>query len=1461
MRAELRCVRAVQGELAVVKGRWWTGQASMEAGGDLALAHVRRLQDPAAVARAHACKHLAALAARGDQTRAAIREAGAVEGLLPLLHAANTQVEAAGAIAALAVDAETRVLVRSAGGCAPLVQALQSKTIAAQEEAARALGYLARDEDGRIEIADLGGIVALVQLVQDDDRDMQLAAAGALNQLARNVENRVTIVGADGHDAMIEILRAGETPAPPCLQAEAAGTLANLAFYGPNKRKIREGGGLERLIGVLGSSSVEVADAAAAALSRLTKNDAECQAAVSAADGVRQLAALLWSESESTRQHARAAIENLGAHPEEEKAAWAKAKANERTGAVAEADQLRAKADESLLVGELDAAAVMYTEALALHPRSALLQRRLARTERERVSASSSIERLATRTTSVRQTRRKLASKAPDPLKLAGMPDGVLSLIEQFRDVDSRRRRDGIAAHLAPSFTSSRQQLDEAAAQLDSVQSALYRRSVESTPVEILPQTSSSASRLGSTIGDGYTAFAVGKETTLLPPDVKQLIQRRDDARRSFVQSADTFLSRLRAEAFQESHEAVVHVIGPLQHAADQLGSVPMLGPTALGEEAEALHEVEQDIDDDEYRESNRHISDSREPSESGMEKTKKYAPEAAALVAFDRWIADNTAATVGTKTDEAIARLLSCVSENLAPGTATSGYVQNDQMDNIDRNTSTGQQNRLLEAVREADARLATEQRYWQLADPIRSLPVGVIRRSAGALLRELTSEIEEVEAIYSYAELIEERRDAAMEWIEREDQDEPLDVTELVAYSDLAQACAEEMEEVTVTITSLRNELEQTRDNRRLQEMESKAMALRRRRYEAEKGLKAERKRLCQLAAEHYPELPLRFPGAGLRLDPQMPRPSRQEQFADRDHSKNTGKGGTVTATRQLQDHEAIAEGHGTVVMTELADLQSTAQGLGNALETEAEALAKMRKRLVDSERRLEQQRTAAAEQHDIGEGQTSVLDSAEASLQRQRRELLRRQRAFSLKCELAGRSARLVAPPAAWTDSMPEGTASLSDFLGGQTSSEAVPVPEPQPEPEPRWIGISPTVASSRTSGGFPSALRTARSAQSPARTMSSAPHATASPTPVGSDMEGSSELASVSFATRAASPPAATAAVTPTRSTNGRHGSTAAASSDVSSLLRKREALVEVEADAGEEALGSGRNSTMKAAARRAEQRLRLRPETATRNRSDEAQQAVSSTSTATAPAAEIGEQPKQLTRLERARQQASVRISTGDKLIAAGGTAAEGRQLRTRSPSPPRTLSARMSAAQQEQGRARAADSGLASGRSSPITSSPAFRQPRTASELNAAPTPPPMSPFRGSGEHQPNYTDSNQANAPTDGLSKTITARVRETMGVSASVTSATPYGTGTHAMETVLEAMDKDDDGAVSRNEYTSYPRSVQATMAYAQYTAGMYHWLVALTAVSMPPIAPTAAFEKFHPFASVYLASLLHL
>ena len=493
---------------------------------------------------------------------------------------------------------------------------------------------------------------------------------------------------------------------------------------------------------------------------------------------------------------------------------------------------------------------------------------------------------------------------------------------------------------------------------------------------------------------------------------------------------------------------------------------------------------------------------------------------------------------------------------------------------------------------------------------------------------------------------------------------------------------------------------------------------------------------------------------------------------------------------------------------------------RGLGDALEAEAEALAKMRKRLSDAEQTLERHLAyQVSDSESSAAGQSTALDDEKASLQRQRRELLRRQRAFSLKCELAGRSAALstsVAAAAAWTDGVPEETVALSDFLGGRTStaqrrrgpSERSLQPEPEPEmdliepaPEARQAAVddSPTVADSRSSAHYSSALRsTQRFARptSPPRTVSFAPRAAATETQRQThrethrhtDRSASSDTglsASASASTRASSP-LTTAAVTPTRSTNGRYSN--AASVGAGPLPENRELPVEAdteadieadtgrhrdtEKDTGEEALGGARNATMKAAAQRAEQRLLLRPESETSSVAGDGEQWVPR-GTSTAPP--VAEQSKPLTRLERARQQASARISTGDQLLAASGSGAEGRQqLHTRSPSPPRTLSARMAASQQERGRerdreaerqgehahARGAGALIASADGALIASaaawSPAFRQPRTASEF-VAPTPPPMSPFLGLVEQQQQQQQqpsaTNQAGLAADGLS------------------------------------------------------------------------------------------------------------
>jgi len=211
----------------------------------------------------------------------------------------------------------------------------------------------------------------------------------------------------------------------------------------------------------------------------------------------------------------------------------------------------------------------------------------------------------------------------------------------------------------------------------------------------------------------------------------------------------------------------------------------------------------------------------------------------------------------------------------------------------------------------------------------------------------------------------------------------------------------------------------------------------------------------------------------------------------------------------------------------------------------------------------------------------------------------------------------------------------------------------------------------------------------------------------------------------------------------------------------------------------------------------------------------------------------------LTRLERARQQASSRISVGDELIGGGGSG--GQSSRARSPSPPRTLSSRAASAgnyhhhQQPQ--------------QSPLIGTPGFRQPRTASEINMVPPPPSIRRLPGVAEEQqqqqqrqprrdgrPEFGNDDDDDEVSSALSKTVTTRVRESWGggaPSTTISSTSTSDVGGESRNTTtaatLEAMDRDGDGAVSRSEYTQHPRSVEATMAYAEYSAGTFRGSVA--------------------------------
>ena len=1260
---------------------------------DRLAAEIRRLTSSEPAVRAQACRAVAAQAARGEHARTAIIEAAAVQSILPLLHAAPTQAEAAQALAALAVDDEARRLILAGGGCEPLVRGLHSKSVQAQEHAAVALSCIAQDEAGRAQIAELGGVLALVGLVQSNERQLQLPAARALCLLALDAENRINIVAADGHDAMIELLRGGETPAPAELQALAAETLASLALYTHNRRKVREAGGVERLVDALASDSGDVQAAATTALARLANHDGECQEAIRAAGGVRELSQVLWSDDAESRQFARAALESLGADADAEKEAWAQAVQEKQAGQFKESEELREKADASLLRGDLGAAAATYASALELHPHSTVLQQRLERTRRESTSASASIEQLAGRAASVRLTRRKLSSKAPDPLQLEGMPDGVLSLVDIFRAVDSRRKR-GDAAHTLPSFTSARQQLEEASAQLDARQSALYRRAMDAAPT----RPPIAATRSVDTVGT--FAFAIGSQVRL-EAAVARMVDARDDARKSFASAAEKFIGLLHSESFRESHEAAVHVLGPLQQAVDRLGQVPVLGGAFRGNEVET--------------------------------RRQGGAAVADALEAFDVWIAENTAGTVAKQTEKALAALLSASTAVLAPRAPTPSAppAVEDAKALAQKSLAS-----LSEAVVAVDGALSTEQRYWELADPLRSLPVGVVRAAAGALLAELTQQIEDVEALYAYGEVVEERRDASLRFMERA----PPDVAELVKQSDLARACQEKMDEGLAEMTALRNEPEETRNNRRLQELEADAKTQRRRRYEAEKALKAERRRLCTLAAEHMPELPLRFPEAGIRLD------EAEHAATAAAHEMRTRSG--RRAEEEPEPSEGGPEEQQSILLDVPSAMDVSAAGLGAMLEAEATDLAKLRDSLATAEERYAQAQQQQPERPAAEQGLEELDPAAQetpeaAALRRQRRELLRRQRAFGLKCQLAGRSAELVPPPHSPAPGSAAGASvsQLADYLGGRA------------EELPADLGDSSTPAHAGDAGQQGAQRATAAAFTAAARAESGTPGRRRR-----SARQTQSPPHTLSRPTFSAAPVASPAAPAPRSASAG--GATE-------------------------------RNSTMTAAAERA--RLRS-PE-----RRSGAQTVIGApartpvrTSLLEDPSP-TAERPsgKPLTRLEQARQQVSARIAGGDEghgtlSFRAGGA-------RPRSPSPPRTISARVAERDEPTRRAMQAVA------------------PGDERVWQASMSPPPReSPVRAAG------------GAADDGreLRRTATARVNASWSASQDQTEALEVSA---EAGDILAAIDKNLDGVISRQEYSEYQareRSLEATLAYAEYS-----------------------------------------
>jgi len=225
--------------------------------------------------------------------------------------------DAAGALRALALQADMKKLIVRCHGIGPLVDLCDGVDSDGQsaEAAARCLWNLAVDDGNKEAIAESGAVPALVCVLAaagDDRAGAREAAAGALRNLAVRPENRSLIIEGGAAPALVALIQSADAAG-----AEAAARCVwNLAFESPENQAAL-GLCIEPLVALCEHGGAAARGAAAGALRNLLHAHAANRDAAAEANAPPVLAALLADPAidVGARKHAAALLKILGAAP------------------------------------------------------------------------------------------------------------------------------------------------------------------------------------------------------------------------------------------------------------------------------------------------------------------------------------------------------------------------------------------------------------------------------------------------------------------------------------------------------------------------------------------------------------------------------------------------------------------------------------------------------------------------------------------------------------------------------------------------------------------------------------------------------------------------------------------------------------------------------------------------------------------------------------------------------------------------------------------------------------------------------------------------------------------------------------------------------------------------------------------------------------------------------------------
>ena len=246
-------------------------------------AEAAKAAEAAAAADVEAAARAEAEAARARSAAGQARARAAKKAVETAIRVANV---AAGALATLAKDnLVNQIMIAEVGGVQPLVDLLRTNA-ASYENPTKALWHLATTEDHQTAIAKAGGIAPLVELLTSPSEVTSLCAAAALSSLARDhAENQIALAKAGAISPLIELL-GSESPET---QEHSVGALLHLASQDVTSRNAV----VRRLVGVLTQRSAAAKLKAAEALSVLAMRSDEIRKAITAANAIEPLVALL----------------------------------------------------------------------------------------------------------------------------------------------------------------------------------------------------------------------------------------------------------------------------------------------------------------------------------------------------------------------------------------------------------------------------------------------------------------------------------------------------------------------------------------------------------------------------------------------------------------------------------------------------------------------------------------------------------------------------------------------------------------------------------------------------------------------------------------------------------------------------------------------------------------------------------------------------------------------------------------------------------------------------------------------------------------------------------------------------------------------------------------------------------------------------------------------------------------